>query len=226
MIRNSFRGIINMAKDALLPRGKTFRRVLLGPAKGCAMMLDLQYELRTFLGVYERELLPHYKALLRPGLKSFDIGGKNGYTALLIASLTHKDVVSFDCESAAVIEMRKVFARNDLPIVAAEAFVGRNTGEGRITLDDAAEQFFVPDFVKMDVEGAEADILLGAQRLLATRKPNMIIEVHGQAVESECIKILVSHGYKPTIVNPSRFFRERRPDAFNRWLVCRGSETR
>lgn len=48
MIRNSFRGIINMAKDALLPRGKTFRRVLLGPAKGCAMMLDLQYELRTF----------------------------------------------------------------------------------------------------------------------------------------------------------------------------------
>src|SRR3990172_7220679 len=224
MIRSSFRRIIGMAKNALLPRGKAFRRVRFGPAAGCVMMLDLQYELRTFLGVYERELLPHYHALLRPGLKSFDVGGNNGYTALLIASITRKDVASFDCERAAVIEMRKVFERNDLPIVAVEAFVGRDTGEGRITLDDAAEQFFVPDFIKMDVEGAEVDVLLGAQRLLATRKPDMIVEVHGQKVEAECIKILVSHGYKPTIVDPSRFFPENRPLAFNRWLVCRRSE--
>jgi hypothetical protein len=157
-------------------------------------------------------------------LKSFDIGGNNGYTALLIASLTRKNVASFDCESASIIEMRKVFERNNLPIVAVEAFLGRDTGKGRMTLDDAVEQFFIPDFIKMDVDGAEVDILLGAQRLLATRKPNMIIEVHGQKVEEECIKILVSHGYKPTIVDQAWFLPDQRALALNRWLVCRGAE--
>lgn len=128
-------------------------------------------------------------------------------------------------KAQSIIEMRKVFERNNLPIVAVEAFIGRDTGKGRMTLDDAVEQFFIPDFVKMDVvDGAEVDILLGAQRLLATRKPNMIIEVHGQKVEEECIKILVSHGYKPTIVDQAWFLPDQRALALNRWLVCRGAE--
>jgi len=36
-----------------------------------------------------------------------------------------------------------------------------------------------PDLIKMDVEGAEVDVLLGASEILATARPLLLIELHG-----------------------------------------------
>lgn len=38
-----------------------------------------------------------------------------------------------------------------------------------------------PDFVKIDVEGAEVEVLLGAARLIAEVRPQIIVEVHAEA---------------------------------------------
>jgi FkbM family methyltransferase len=38
-----------------------------------------------------------------------------------------------------------------------------------------------PDFVKIDVEGAEFDVLRGGQRILAEGDPTLLVELHGDA---------------------------------------------
>ena len=50
-----------------------------------------------------------------------------------------------------------------------------------ITLDDYIDRtHMVPDFVKIDVEGHELDVLLGAEKLINSRPPEMLIEIHSE----------------------------------------------
>jgi FkbM family methyltransferase len=57
-----------------------------------------------------------------------------------------------------------------------------------------------PDLVKIDVEGAELAVLRGAERLLTTRHPKLIVAVHppwmpkGQAA-ADVVNFLDKHGY-------------------------------
>jgi hypothetical protein len=217
-------GIVQRIKSAIkslfLPRGSHFRRVVFGPAAGAVMRIDFRHQTRLFLGIYEHELWPHFRALLRPGMRSFDIGGQNGYCALLIHRLTGGEVVSFECEAAHIPNLRETFARNSRKLSAVQAFVGYPAGSGVTALDEASRHYFVPDFIKMDVEGAEADVLRGARDTLASR-PSLIIEVHGVEVERECLELLRPLGYRIRVVDRSRFFADpgRSLDR-NRWLVC------
>lgn len=64
-----------------------------------------------------------------------------------------------------------------------------------ITLDGMLEHLTPPTFVKIDVEGAEAAVLRGAQALLRLHKPTLYIEV-GKAHEAECKHLLNSAGYE------------------------------
>lgn len=52
------------------------------------------------------------------------------------------------------------------------------------TLDGIAEEFGVPDCVKMDIEGAELSALRGAKGLLADSTPDIICEVHPNGPKS------------------------------------------
>jgi FkbM family methyltransferase len=48
------------------------------------------------------------------------------------------------------------------------------------TLDrEIARGLPIPDFVKLDVEGVERDVLEGMRTLIATRRPRLYIEIHG-----------------------------------------------
>jgi FkbM family methyltransferase len=51
-----------------------------------------------------------------------------------------------------------------------------------------------PDIVKIDVEGAELDVLAGMQRLLADVRPIVICEMHGK--NEEFVAAMVAAGYR------------------------------
>ena len=218
---NIGRWAVQKAKQALLPQQRAFRRVVFGPAAGCSIMLDLNHELRLYLGIYERELWSSYKALLTRGMNSFDIGGRDGYSALLIAKHTAAQVLSFECEPTGLALMQATFERNELPVRAIQAFVGSRANPlTTMTVDEAAQNFFRPDFIKIDVEGGEADVLMGASALLADNPPKMIVEVHGSAAERDCLEHLERFAYDVKIVDRSTLFPEKWPLEHNRWLVC------
>ncbi len=51
-----------------------------------------------------------------------------------------------------------------------------------------------PDFVKLDVEGLEADVLNGFSQTIADRRPDLFIEIHGP-IRPDMAELLTSAGY-------------------------------
>ena len=66
------------------------------------------------------------------------------------------------------------------------------------TLDDlvSSGQVPPPDFVKMDVEGAEHDVLTGAVSVLQKHKPVILLSTHGTVVHDRCCSFLRELGYE------------------------------
>lgn len=61
-----------------------------------------------------------------------------------------------------------------------------------------------PSLVKIDVEGAEAQVLEGGSDLLALVKPQLLIEVHSIKSMFAVQRMLLSHGYVPTFFDDLR----------------------
>ena len=71
-----------------------------------------------------------------------------------------------------------------------------------ITLDGfVAEGNTFPFLIKIDVEGAEVDVLQGARGVLAQYHPLVLCETHGQAAARGVYEILCEHGYDLFIVH-------------------------
>lgn len=68
------------------------------------------------------------------------------------------------------------------------------------TIDNLIEKgLAAPDFIKIDVEGAEEFVLKGGIKLLKERKPRLFIEIHSKEIGKACNKIL-SQFYSEIIV--------------------------
>jgi FkbM family methyltransferase len=83
-----------------------------------------------------------------------------------------------------------------------ESFVERHHGAAPrdicvqcITLDDAASIVGDPDFVKIDVEGAEAAVFEGAQSLVARAKPAIFFECDSDVAKTAVLRFLGNAGY-------------------------------
>ncbi|MGO9139570.1 MAG: FkbM family methyltransferase [Syntrophales bacterium] len=71
-----------------------------------------------------------------------------------------------------------------------------------ITIDGfVAEGNAPPSLIKIDVEGAEVDVLQGARRALAQCHPLVLCETHGQMAARGVYKILCEYGYELFIIH-------------------------
>jgi len=220
LVHNSLKKI----KNVLLPRGEEFRRIPFGIMAGNVMKIDFFNQFRQYLGMYEFELNPYFKKLVKPGYKCFDVGGKGGYSALMLSKLSQgADVVTFECDDEAVRDLNEVVGKNSWAIKVVKAYISDKVDEEHKTIDWAKDEFFCPDFIKIDIEGAEVLALKGAHQVLTERKPSLIIETHGLDLENQCIEILQRYGYQPKIIDQSKMFPEKRETfSHNRWIVCEG----
>ncbi len=62
--------------------------------------------------------------------------------------------------------------------------------------DSFVESHRIPDFVKIDVEGAARSVLLGAQSAIRERKTVFYIELHSDDEHSAADKLLLQEGYQ------------------------------
>lgn len=205
------------------------RRFPLGVARGLRLEVDFQYETRLFLGLYELEIARYFRRLVVRGAPAIDVGGNSGYDALLIAKLSGDRVTTIEPDGKLVARLRANLAANPevgRRISVEEAWAGAAPDPSArvITLDELdVDGSRPPAFVKIDVDGGEADVLSGAGQLLRNYSPNIIIETHTPELEVQCGRMLVECGYAPVVVNQRALWPDRRPIPHNRWLVARGA---
>jgi Methyltransferase FkbM domain len=186
------------------------------------MEVDFDRDSRFWLGLYELELARHIREFCAPGSTCFDLGSESGFYALAFAQRGATRVLAVEADPATCERLPRNVAAN--PGLAPRIEVS----ETRIGLEPSLDGLaygpggFVPGLVKMDVEGNEVAALRGAERLLAERKPHMVIETHSKDLDAACRWLLTDHGYDVESVEPRRWFPEVRTLAFNRWCVARG----
>ena len=139
-------------------------------------------------------------------------------------------VLAVEADPAEVERLHRNIALNPTLPRPPESRLARVTtrmrGDRDVTLDDLAfgADAFVPDLVKLDIEGWELHALQGGERLLAERRPHAVVETHTADLERGCAELLRGHGYSPRVIEPRRWLPEVR-EGHNRWLVAEGRPT-
>jgi hypothetical protein len=220
-------GLVRRGKSRLLPVDEAFRALPFGVARGVLAEVSLQGPAYLWLGLYEYEIHPHLRRLCPPGAHVVDVGGADGVYAIAFARMSGRPCVTFEGDKVAVARIRRHLEANApaaRQVTVVPSFVGAASDPvANVIALDAYDFDEPPSLLKIDVEGAEADVLRGARGLLARHRPHLLVETHGLAEERACGELLVAHGYRPRIVPRRRRLREDRPAVHNRWLVAVGA---
>ncbi len=178
-----------------------------------------------WLGHYELPIQAALARELSPGQTFFDLGANAGFFTLLAAKCVGAkgQCVAFDPSPENAISITAQIELNHLTqcrvvqecVHAQEGEASfsfetagspmghlgaKREGESSIqvkqtTLDAAYRVYGAPNFIKMDIEGAEVAALEGARELLQTCHPAWLIELHGAECAEGVRRILSGHGY-------------------------------
>jgi FkbM family methyltransferase len=212
-------------------------RVVMGPLKG---QRYLSSDLPCRLGIYEMHIQKILVSMLNEGDTFYDVGANKGYLGLLGAHLVGESGVVYEFEPLPdnFTDIEEVMEKNNVTNyvlvpkavsnlsgtvmfyydkgASATSSVNRDERtEHRLvpatTLDEFAADHRFPQFIKLDVEGAEVLALQGAASIMAVRNaPAWVIEVHSKETDREVKRLLSANNYHIDLLTPpvknDRFF--------------------
>lgn len=212
----------------LLPRGRAPHRILSGPLAGIRLQLDLHSEFRIWLGLYERETFPGLRRMLAGCHSAIDLGAAKGdLTILCLRQPEMQQVVAVEPLDREREQLAANLALNGLAndprLLLHPGYAGQGEGPLWRTLEDLATGLPEPIFIKVDIDGPEAEVLANARTTLASRQCRLLVETHSPEAEAGCLATLRETGYTCAIIHQAwwrLFLPERRPIPHNRWLIA------
>jgi len=177
---------------------------------------------RCWLGLYEHEKQQVIAREVRPDSVFYDVGANVGFYSLLASSLVGKGkVFAFEPVPRNLDYLRRHLALNRVTNievltlavsdkVGTAPFQAEPTGsmghlsiDGDVTVSTATLDSLVqerrilpPNYIKMDIEGAELLALRGARETFERYRPVIFLATHGREVHQECCQLLESWGYE------------------------------
>jgi FkbM family methyltransferase len=176
-----------------------------------------------WLGTYERHMQRLFREHIRPGATVFDVGANAGFFTLLASKLAGDSgrVYAFEPLPRNLEFLERHIQLNELANVQVEPLaIAAMSGEAHFriaphasmgglseggdlrvvtaSLDDliATGRATRPDFIKMDIEGAESEALRGAKDLLAGGALTIALSTHGWQQHETCWTTLADAGFK------------------------------
>jgi len=204
----------------LIPRNLTMR-IWQGPLRGKKWITGASIH-GCWLGSYEFDKQVLIARTLENGTTFFDIGANVGFYTLLASSLVGNagKVFAFEPVPRNLAFLKKHLEMNDVQNVRVfnaavsdrsgvaqfsegpSNSMGKLAGEGALTVELvsldgllAEGKITRPNYMKIDVEGAEFSVLQGARNLLTDASPMIFLATHGNEVHSQCVSLLQSLGY-------------------------------
>lgn len=215
------RPVVNrVVPDAAIPV-----TVLSGAARGCRLVIKAREEKFYWTGVHERHVQRAIQHLVRPGQTFWDVGSHIGFFAVVasraVGSLGH--VRCFEPMDASRDRLHQTVRLNGLANVeVCDVAVSRESGNAVLrphrlspmwslaaaqeelggvnvrvrSLDDLAAEGGAPHAIKVDVEGAELEVLRGGARLLRHARPALLVEFSNQQLLSTAQAEFPHYGFE------------------------------
>jgi hypothetical protein len=219
---------LSKLKSFLVPPGIKPRRILAGPFKGIEMNLSLEGHAQIYAGLFEKETHPWVRRLSRDLRTAIDIGAAHGeYTLFFLKKTKARKIYAFEPDLSWLPVLRENLRLNGFDpserLDLSTKFVGISDSGSETRLDSLVDSIQPPCLVKVDVDGAEEQILIGAQMLNTRPGVRWLIETHSAALEAACVELLSSAGFRTRIIRNAWWrvlIPELRPIPHNRWLAA------
>jgi FkbM family methyltransferase len=222
LMSSIIRGIGRFAVS-LLPRRAYL--VIKGPLKGARFVLGSLSGAGGGASVYLNQVETDQTAAiareLHAGMTFYDVGANVGYYTILASRLVGPSgqVTAFEplIRNLSYLHRHKELNSAEnvriLPFAVsnrsgtATFSVGNVSAMGKIddageilvptiTLDEAANLLdILPQVIKIDVEGAEFEVLQGSKDLLSSAEPIIFLSTHSTILREKCLRLLTDGGY-------------------------------
>ena len=199
-----------------------------GLYRGIRMELDLRRQSQLFLGLAELETHSWIRRCGDQVRTVIDVGAGQGELVLYFLKRTKATrVYAFEPMERDRNKLRGNLALNgiaeDSRVHVSDRFVGSRDEAAFIGLDSLLPEIESPAFVKVDVDGAELDVLHSSTRLVESKAARWLVETHSADLEIACLEAFHAAGYRTRIIR-NGWYRtvvpETRPIAHNRWLTA------
>ena len=217
--KNFFGQIVRLPLK-FIPSNKVIH-ILQGPLKGKKWIKGSSVN-GCWLGFYEYRKQRLFVETVREKMTVYDIGANVGFYTLLSSTLTKikGKVFAFEPLSANVEYLKKHINLNNLQNVTVIKkaisrkqgdmlfLTGNDRSQGHLTdngdikvavttIDNFIEEGNLPpDIIKLDIEGAEYEALLGADTALKAYNPVIFLSLHNNELNKMCLEFLAKHNYK------------------------------
>lgn len=220
---------------SILPDRPMPVRIWRGPLRGGRAVMNPRNSLRKILGLYEHELNAWLEAALHSTDRVIDVGANDGYFTFGCAAAFQRmqkqsEIIAFEPETEAFRSLSEGLRGQPCDLVKfslLQSLVGTKDRDEARTLDSIRCKLRADDdrqctLIKIDVEGAEEEVLAGATSWL--NETNLfLIEVHKASFLETIPRLFAAHGLHLDQINqrPLKLIGREVRDEENWWLVSR-----